>query len=128
MRVLTLKEPWAGLIISGVKKIETRSWKTNYRGELFIHAGLLSSDNQLRISLISESTDIPFPSHGFIIGKCNLVDCFQITDEYAKHMERQDYVNYLCGDYAAGRYAWVLESPMKITPIKATGKQGLWRY
>ena len=38
MRVLSVKEPFATLILNGIKKIETRSWKTNYRGELFIHA------------------------------------------------------------------------------------------
>lgn len=38
MKVISLKEPFATLIMNGDKKIETRSWKTNYRGELFIHA------------------------------------------------------------------------------------------
>lgn len=39
MRILTLKEPFATLIYNKVKTIETRSWRTNYRGELYIHAG-----------------------------------------------------------------------------------------
>ena len=39
MKVLTLFQPWATLVILGEKKIETRSWKTNYRGEIAIHAG-----------------------------------------------------------------------------------------
>ena len=38
MKVLSLQEPWASLIKENIKHIETRSWKTNYRGELFIHA------------------------------------------------------------------------------------------
>ena len=38
MKVISIKEPFATLIMNGDKKIETRSWKTNYRGELFIHA------------------------------------------------------------------------------------------
>lgn len=38
MKVLSIKEPYATLIANGNKVIETRSWKTNYRGELFIHA------------------------------------------------------------------------------------------
>ena len=33
MKALTIKEPYATLIRDGVKRIETRSWKTNYRGE-----------------------------------------------------------------------------------------------
>lgn len=38
MKVLSIKEPFASLILNKHKTIETRSWKTNYRGELFIHA------------------------------------------------------------------------------------------
>ena len=38
MKVLSLTEPYATLIKKGVKTIETRSWKTNYRGKLYIHA------------------------------------------------------------------------------------------
>ncbi len=40
MKVLTIKEPFATLIYKKVKFIETRSWKTSYRGELYIHASL----------------------------------------------------------------------------------------
>lgn len=38
MKVLSIKEPYASLIKNNIKKIETRSWKTNYRGKLYIHA------------------------------------------------------------------------------------------
>ena len=33
MKVLTIKQPWASLIMLGYKRFEFRSWKTNYRGE-----------------------------------------------------------------------------------------------
>lgn len=39
MKMLTLHQPWASLIACGVKTIETRSWSTDYRGPLAIHAG-----------------------------------------------------------------------------------------
>lgn len=38
MKVLTLTQPWATLVAIGAKHIETRSWATNYRGPLAIHA------------------------------------------------------------------------------------------
>lgn len=40
MKVLSIMEPWGSLIKEKVKYIETRSWKTNYRGELYIHTSL----------------------------------------------------------------------------------------
>ena len=43
MKVLSIKEPFASLISLGIKKIETRSWKTNYKGEIYIHASLTKS-------------------------------------------------------------------------------------
>lgn len=38
MKAITLTQPWATLVAIGVKKIETRSWATAYRGPLAIHA------------------------------------------------------------------------------------------
>lgn len=39
MKALTIRQPWASLISLGVKRIETRSWSTSFRGPLAIHAG-----------------------------------------------------------------------------------------
>lgn len=39
MKTLTIRQPWASLIALGAKTIETRSWTTNYRGPIAIHAG-----------------------------------------------------------------------------------------
>ena len=47
MKVLTIREPWASLIVNGYKKYEFRSWKTNYRGKLLIHAGINIEKNML---------------------------------------------------------------------------------
>ena len=38
MKALTLTQPWATFVAIGVKRIETRSWSTRYRGPLAIHA------------------------------------------------------------------------------------------
>lgn len=38
VRALTLWQPWASLVALGLKRIETRSWSTPYRGRLLIHA------------------------------------------------------------------------------------------
>ena len=46
MKVLTIKQPYASLIVNEYKKYEFRSWKTNYRGKVLIHAGL-STDKKI---------------------------------------------------------------------------------
>ena len=47
MKVLTIREPWASLIITGYKTYEFRSWKTNYRGKILIHSGLNIENDML---------------------------------------------------------------------------------
>lgn len=51
MKVLSLTEPYATLIKMGMKTIETRSWKTNYRGELYIHASSTKMKKEYRENL-----------------------------------------------------------------------------
>lgn len=38
MKALSIKQPWASLIAQGIKDIENRTWKTSYRGRIYIHA------------------------------------------------------------------------------------------
>ena len=40
MRALSIRQPWAWLIVNGHKDIENRSWRTKYRGPFLVHAGL----------------------------------------------------------------------------------------
>ncbi len=42
MKAITIWQPWASLIACGAKKYETRSWATNYRGPIAIHAARLN--------------------------------------------------------------------------------------
>ena len=49
MKVLSLTEPYATLIKNGIKTIETRSWKTNYRGKLYIHASSTKFQKNIKI-------------------------------------------------------------------------------
>ena len=126
MKVLSIKEPWASLIMNGTKKIETRSWKTKYRGEIYIHAS--SSKAKITKSEVYELIkDMNFKC-GYIICKCNLVDCIYMTDEYVNDMKTNHYEEYICGHYEVGRYAWIVEDVRVIEPIEAKGKLGLWNY
>lgn len=129
MKVLTIREPFATLIKNKVKYIETRSWKTNYRGELYIHSGLakLSKDVKERKNL-SELYNEDDLKYGYIICKCNLVDCIYMTDEFIKEEKEKNTNNFVAGRYEVGRYAWVLDDIEPIKPIEAKGKLGIWNY
>ena len=126
MKVLSIKEPWASLIMNGTKKIETRSWKTKYRGEIYIHASL-SKAKIIKPEVYELIKDMNFKC-GYIICKCNLVDCIYMTDKYVNDMKINHYEEYICRHYEVGRYAWIVEDVKVIEPIEAKGKLGLWNY
>jgi hypothetical protein len=76
-KVLSIKQPWAWLIVNGHKDVENRSWKTNYRGSLLIHAGK-TSDRFADYNDIQTGTGIIIPSKlpvGCVIGSVSLIDC-----------------------------------------------------
>lgn len=130
MKVLSLIEPFATLIKEKKKLIETRSWKTNYRGELYIHASKTKIakkdiENKELMALLPNKTF----SYGHIICKCNLVDCIYMTKEYVEDMKTNHPQEYLCGEYQEGRYAWILEDiePLK-NLIPAKGQLNIWNF
>ena len=128
MKVLSLTEPYATLIKDGIKTIETRSWKTNYRGELYIHASATKipkewKDNIELMSLVEKSK----MNFGNIICKCNLVNCIYMTKDYVEDMKKNNHKEFICGVYEEGRYAWILENIVPLEePIPAKGHLGIW--
>ena len=126
MKVLSIKEPFATLIKDGVKIYETRSWKTNYRGEIYIHASLsLSKSERVQSANKYLKSEI---KPGFILCKCELVDCIPMTDEFIKYVN-EETSEYDYGLYSEGRYAWKLKVLEVLDePIPAKGKLGIWNY
>ncbi len=129
MKVLSIKEPFATLIKDKEKKIETRSWKTNYRGELYIHASLTKYKNEsmdkFYIDSLIKNKKL---NYGYIICKCKLVDCIKIDKTFQEKISK-NRKEYKLGDYKEGRYAWILEDIEKLSePIKAKGKLNIWEY
>ena len=86
MKVISIKEPFATLIKDGVKIYETRSWKTNYRGEIYIHASLTKSTSERIPTALKYLKSKPMP--GYIICKCNLVDCIFMDKEFINYIKK----------------------------------------
>lgn len=145
MKAITILQPWTSLLAEGKKRIETRSWRTNYRGEILLHAGkgdpfgMTKGDREIYANIIGESyllnavnelryreSKVPF---GAIIGKANLVNCLRIDELTAVLIKEQHPDEYEFGDFTPGRYAWVMTDPVLFDkPIPASGKQGLWNW
>lgn len=123
MKVLTIKQPYASLIASGYKKYEFRSWKTKYRGELYIHAG--NGIDKNRMDMVKEY-ELDYPN-GYIIAKVDLVDCILVDEKMNEELRKENSKVYT-HDYT-GYYAWKLENVEILdNPIKTSGKLSIWNY
>jgi hypothetical protein len=152
MKALTLWQPWASLVATGAKTIETRSFYTSFRGPLAIHASvskngmrIMAEDMELakaaRLALAGRVQpmnqmmnliagdmfdDLPF---GVIVATCDLVDCIRVDNPRCRALLNMNPRDEMFGDYSTGRYAWILTliSPLA-EPVLAKGKQGLWEW
>ena len=127
MKVLSLTEPYATLIKNGVKTIETRSWKTSYRGKLYIHASSTKIPKEYRENKdLMNLVDINNLNYGYIVCSCELIDCVEMTEEFIEKV-KQNKEEYISGIYDIGRYAWILKNIQILDkPIKAKGHLGIW--
>lgn len=124
MKALTIKEPWASLIIEEYKKYEFRSWKTKYRGKILIHSGC-----SVEKDMIKRFSDYDININpGYIIGHATIVDCILVDEEFNKKLRNIDPVVYGRSNHTE-TYAWKLENVVKYeNPIPCKGKLGLWNY
>jgi activating signal cointegrator 1 len=130
---LSLLQPWASLVVMGLKKIETRSWQTALRGTLLIHASLGRKGKILVSELpfaryIPNFDALPF---GAIIGQVQLDEIVPVeklfySDEKLAELTLEEKA---FGDYTKGRYAWLLSEPVMFDePIPVKGGLSLWKY
>ena len=121
MKVLSIRQPWAELIIEGKKKIEIRTWKTNYRGKLLIHAS--KRVDKKAVEFYGFSIDELL--RGYIIGSADLVDVkvYRGKSEFLK-----DKYLHLSMDLPMKFpvYGFVLENAKRINPIEYKGRLRLF--
>ena len=124
MKIISIKQPWASLIVEGYKRYEFRTWKTKYRGKILIHAskGFVKSDiNEFK------HLNLSFPT-GVIIGEVELIDCIEVNEILSKKIFEEDNIVYRNVLGFQG-YAWKIDKIKKYDEhIQINGKLGLWEY
>jgi activating signal cointegrator 1 len=131
LKALSLLQPWASLVVMGIKTIETRRWSTDYRGEMLIHASRGTAGNifasQLPFSkYFTDFSQLPF---GEVIGSVLLTDIVRIASLQMNEgvMNRLTVEEKVFGDYTPGRYAWLFENPLKFEKtFSRRGSLYLW--
>lgn len=118
-RGLTVRQPWAGLIASGHKPIENRTWPTRWRGLLLIHAAAKPQWGvTVPNSLLLAATGGNCEPLGAIVAVAHLVDCVRYRDLDS---------DLKCHPTAEGPWCWLLAGVVQLRrPISCQGKLGLW--
>lgn len=78
MKALSIRQPWAWLIVNGYKDVENRKWFTDFRGEFLVHTGKTIDHEGYR--WLKSNTEIQMPEidefqTGGIVGSAELIDC-----------------------------------------------------
>lgn len=129
-KALSLWQPWATLIAVGAKEYETRSWTTDYRGSLVIHAAKRWTAEQVmakeRLAFaylaVRQIHEWPLGMALCVVDLVAIIPTTLIADQIS-HQERA------LGDFSRGRYAWQLANVRRFEkPIPARGEQGLWDW
>ena len=126
MKAITIKQPFASLIAAGLKEYEFRTWKTNYRGEILIHAGKgIDKDAMKKF----ESLKLEYPT-GCIIAKAKITDCVPVTEAVKEELREKNFLVYSGTTENAGwnGYGFKLENVEAMEPIVVNGMLGLWEY
>jgi hypothetical protein len=115
MKALSIRQPWAWLIVAGYKRVENRTWRTGYRGPLAIHAGqAFDLDGYLWVLRAFPAIEMPHPDsfpRGKILGTAVL----------------SDIVTESADPWFCGPYGWVLRAPrMLMEQLPRRGRLGLF--
>lgn len=110
MKALSIRQPWAWLLVHGHKDIENRDWVTGYRGRLLLHAGKgMTRDDYEECARFAVSCGVIVPPaaelpRGGIVGVATLVDC----------------VRESASQWFFGRYGFLMRdaAPLPFTPIR----------
>lgn len=129
MKALTISQPFASLIANGEKFVENRTWGTNYRGPIAIHAG---KGTQYMSRAEMQRDGVPC---GKIVATARLLACMPL--ESMRGVSRTQTIQrtaltigeVIDHEHTEGPWCWILADVVKLDhPIDATGAQGLWDW
>jgi len=130
---LSMHQPWASLLVSGIKKDEGRNWYSNHRGRLWIASTVqVPSDEEVSIQVadhisslnhveLDEISDIRVPEH---YPQACLLGCVYVKDVLSQEDYRKQYPNGM----SASPFVFVCENPMELKmKIPVKGQHKIWK-
>ncbi len=118
MKALSLKQPYAELILQGKKTIELRKWNTSFRGAFLIHASKHVDSGAMQHFGF---TELPV---GCIVGKAVLQE---VKKYFTEEENLKDADKHLASS-AWGNYGFVLKDAQRVKEIPCKGALGFWEF
>lgn len=113
MKALSIRQPWAWMILHAGKSIENRTWQTSYRGPLLIHAGTRDDPSGWAVIDELEAGGLTIPEEFHAGGIVGMVDMVEI-------------VTHSDSPWFIGPYGWVLANPREVELYRCPGRLGLF--
>lgn len=118
MKTLSVRQPWAWLIVHGLKDIENRTWKTKFRGKCLVHASKtvdnVGWERALSVEAIEKGRIIIPRIHsiekGGIVGEIEIVDC----------------VDHSGSNWYSGPYGFVIRNAKTLPFMACKGQLGFF--
>lgn len=147
MKAISIKQPWASLIAHGIKDIENRTWKTNFRGRVYIHVSGKEAGSVLDLlnpeqfdewtKYLNTLNKFPDKPVSAIIGEIDIVDCvINHPSIWAEKSENYSLFNPKGVPAFVGKkelkpiYNWVLSNPILYEKpiLNVKGKLSFWDF
>jgi hypothetical protein len=139
MKVLSIRQPWASLVMAGLKTVENRTWPIRQLGRIGIHAAAGRPDGRSwedvldelgldlgpgrtlevcgRRAVLPAWRDLPL---GCVLGSVEVYDCQQDVDLPDEFL-RDPFVGLGC-------WCWLLREPRPLAmPYPCKGAVSLWQ-
>ena len=118
IKTISVRQPWANLIVWGLKTVEIRTWSTHYRGKLLIHASKTIDEIGVKRFPMDDQ------SLGALVGEVELLDVKPFTIEMWSELADS---HLDIGSYVSGLFAWFISDPVPFEkPIPCSGMPGLF--
>lgn len=116
MKALSIKQPWAWLIVNGHKSVENRDWDTRFRGEFYVHAGkAFDKAGYQWVRVYFPEIDMPSEpmfERGGIVGKARIINTISYSEQ--RLLTKKDKPWFF------GDYGFILDEaqPLPFMPLK----------
>ena len=111
---LSLRQPWAALLVHGCKWIEIRRWPTDFRGRLLIHAAKLLDSRFARWPELPDDVRKTTELRGGIIGSIEITGCVRYRTIDAFKADRRLHLNEPAWFQTPAMYGFVMTRPERL--------------